>query len=337
MENNSQVKPKGNLSKLLWILLAVILVPIILSSIFSGSSSSSSDTSSSVSAPSAPTTICDQDQTALQKSAQQISYKQLSKDPTSFQGQIATFRGQIIQIQQSGNEGVIRLSVTDLGSGYWSSNDVIYITYHQSTPAVEGDIVSVTGQLTGAETYTSQANFKITIPSMDVCSVNTTSPTKTTSTTPTKIKSTSSQTSTSNPQPTPTPTYTTPSGAVVTPNGTTVNAPPAPPASWHTVQTFSGSDTSNTSPFSVQGSRWQIQWTAAADASASTFCQQYGCSFGIQIMTTSDNTQQDYILENNINTASKSGSSYFYTPGEYYLKVSGGNMNNWTATVLDYY
>ena len=78
-----------------------------------------------------------------------------------------------LKSSKSGDPGILRLSVTNLGYGIWDPNDVIYVTYNKATQAVQDDIVTVTGTLTGTETYTSQANYQITIPSMNICSVET--------------------------------------------------------------------------------------------------------------------------------------------------------------------
>ncbi len=114
--------------------------------------------------------ICDTPAPDLSSRVAKVDYKQLKKDPNSFKGVVASFSGQVIQIQQSGDFGVVRLAVTKAAYG-WDVGDILYVTYHRATPAVEDDIVTVTGILTGEVTYTSQANYQIAVPGMDVCSV----------------------------------------------------------------------------------------------------------------------------------------------------------------------
>jgi len=75
-----------------------------------------------------------------------------------------------LQIQESGNYGVMRLAVTEESYG-WSSGDVIYVEYQNHTVAVKDDVVTVYGQLSGSKTYESQARFNITVPSMFACAV----------------------------------------------------------------------------------------------------------------------------------------------------------------------
>ncbi len=292
-----------------WGSVIVVGILVLLVSMFSGSGSSGNQ--GSTYAASVPTSICDTDAQTLKQQAQKVSYKQLDKDPGSFSGTIATFTGQIVQIEQSGNEGIMRLSVTKESYG-WSLSDIIYVTYHQATNAVDGDVVTVTGTLTGSQTYTSQANFQITIPSLDVCSVQM-GVAKSVPAAPVK--------KTTTPTPAPQQTYTTPSGAVVGNSGNVVSQPPAPPASWHIVATYSGQTQKNTSTFVIQGSQWRITWQETGDG-----------YFGAD--AESPDGSGSYCSIANL-VGAGSDSTYCYKPGTYYLSVN--TANPWTMTVEDYY
>ncbi|MDE1924931.1 MAG: hypothetical protein KGH79_01995 [Patescibacteria group bacterium] len=296
----------------------VFWVPITLLLLFVIGAASSPSSSQPIVSPAAdasapPQTICDTDQQALKQQAQKVDYKQLSKEPDKYNGTVATFTGKVLQIEQNGDEGVMRLSVTNLGYGVWSSSDVLYVTYHKASDALEDDIVTVTGNLTGSQTYTSQANYQITIPSMDVCSVTKASPAKKMA--PAPASSGSSQTAQPAQQ-----TYTTPSGAVVNNSGSVVTAPPKPAASWHTVGTFSGQTQKNTAPFTIQGSQWRITWQETGDG-----------YFGANIESPSGD---GYCSIANL-AGSGSDSTYCYGAGTYYLSVN--TANSWTMTVEDYY
>jgi len=295
-----------------WIIVALVIVVAI-----SASNNSGSSATSSTGTQNTPTGICAADPQALKKEAFVPDYKQLVKDPSPSQGTVATFTGQIVQIEQSGNEGIMRLSVTKESYG-WSLSDIVYVTYHQATNAVQGDVVSVTGKLTGSQTYTSQANFQITIPSIDVCTVDT-QPTTPAQTTTSKPKTTAPAPSTPS-TPTSQQTYTTPSGATVNNSGGVVTPPPAPPASWHTVQTFSGQTQKNTPQFTIQGSQWRITWQETGDgyfgANAQSPDGSNYCSIANLVGPGSDST-------------------YCYTSGAYYVSVN--TANSWTITVEDYY
>jgi hypothetical protein len=94
-----------------------------------------------------------------------IPYKQLIKDPDSFRGKHVTFRGQILQIQQSGGfGGIMLLSVTDHGYDIWDDN--VWIDYDHAIKSAEGDIITVYGTMTGSKSYDTQAGGSTFVPRM---------------------------------------------------------------------------------------------------------------------------------------------------------------------------
>ncbi len=144
-----------------------VIVFIILLAIIGGSGSSNnpSQTTSSNNQPS----LCS-DVASLKNQATAVDFKELDKNPDSFNGKIVKFTGQVVQIQEADNYGVIRLAVTKESYG-WSISDIVYVEYQNHTDAVKDDVVTVYGQLTGSKTYESQAHFQITVPSMTACAV----------------------------------------------------------------------------------------------------------------------------------------------------------------------
>lgn len=110
------------------------------------------------------------DVASLKNQAAAVNFKELDKDPNSFKTKIAKFTGQVLQIQEANDYGVIRLAVTKESYG-WSISDIVYVEYQNHTDAVKDDVVTVYGQLTGTKTYESQAHFNITVPSMTACVV----------------------------------------------------------------------------------------------------------------------------------------------------------------------
>ncbi|MCX6789176.1 MAG: Ltp family lipoprotein [Candidatus Gribaldobacteria bacterium] len=190
-----------------------VIVFIIILAIIGGSGSNNNPTqiTSSNDQPS----LCS-DIASLKNQATTVNFKELDKNPDSFKGKIAKFTGQVLQIQEADNYGVIRLAVTKESYG-WSIDDIVYVEYQNHTDAVEDDVVTVYGQLTGSKTYESQAHFNITVPSMTACAVEkgtgvtqtppTTKPTtqKTTSAGQTKTQSTQQPVTPTAPTPTPAP------------------------------------------------------------------------------------------------------------------------------------
>jgi len=93
-------------------------------------------------------------------SCDEISYKKLEKAPNKRSGENYTFSGEVLQIQEEGNQTYIRLGVDAYG------NDVIWVTYDGALDVYEGDYITIWGEVTGTYSYTSTANWHIDIPSI---------------------------------------------------------------------------------------------------------------------------------------------------------------------------
>lgn len=168
MENEQNKEAKVSVpakNKTVWIVGGVIVFIILLAIIgSSGSNNNSTQTTSNN-----QSSLCS-DIASLKNQATAVNFKELDKDPNSFNRKIAKFTGQVLQIQESDGYGIIRLAVTKESYG-WSPADVVYVEYQGHTDAVGDDVVTAYGQLTGSKTYESQAHFEITIPSMTACVV----------------------------------------------------------------------------------------------------------------------------------------------------------------------
>jgi len=97
--------------------------------------------------------------------AQPIEYAQLIKNPDRHAGEYVKYTGEIAQIQEGDNSTVIRLAVTQESYG-WNPNDIIWVEYDGYTEYVDGDVITVYGEIYGSHTYTSQAGWEITIPAV---------------------------------------------------------------------------------------------------------------------------------------------------------------------------
>lgn len=97
------------------------------------------------------------------------SYKEIARNPDTYSGKNAKFTGKVIQVMNDYSGVVLRVSVTKDEYGIW--NDVVYVTYtypESSSPKIlENDIITMYGELSGSETYTSTLGASITIPAFD--------------------------------------------------------------------------------------------------------------------------------------------------------------------------
>ncbi|WP_226644449.1 hypothetical protein [Mesobacillus subterraneus] len=102
---------------------------------------------------------------AKKANAQTIPYAQLKKNPDRHAGEYVKYTGEIVQIMEGDNITNIRLAVTKDSYGY-DINDIIFVEYTGYTEYVDGDIITVYGEISGSYSYTSQAGWEITLPGM---------------------------------------------------------------------------------------------------------------------------------------------------------------------------
>lgn len=105
------------------------------------------------------------EQAEKKANAQPIEYAQLIKNPDRHAGTYVKYKGEIIQIQEGNGLTVIRLAVTPTSYGY-DFNDVIWVEYEGYTDYVDGDTITVYGEIFGSHSYTSQAGWDITVPAL---------------------------------------------------------------------------------------------------------------------------------------------------------------------------
>jgi hypothetical protein len=92
-----------------------------------------------------------------------IPYNQLNKNADRYKGDKVVYRGQILQIQEDGdNGGYMLLSVTDEGYGLWDDN--VWIDYDHSINSADDDIITVYGTVRGSKSYETQIGGETYVP-----------------------------------------------------------------------------------------------------------------------------------------------------------------------------
>lgn len=102
---------------------------------------------------------------AYKDSAATIPYNQLMKDANSYAGKVVTYHGQIFQIQedQASGTGIMLVSVTDSGYGFWTDHIWVNIKAGQVHGA-ENDMVTFWGKVEGSKSYDTQAGGTTFVP-----------------------------------------------------------------------------------------------------------------------------------------------------------------------------
>lgn len=119
---------------------------------------SSDNSSDSVETDQNTTPVSAETETEYKASCKKISFKQLDKNPDAHTGERVKLSGQIVQIMENSGYSEIRMDVND------NFGDTVYITYLGTTPAVEDDMITIYGEVTGSYTYESQAGWTVTLP-----------------------------------------------------------------------------------------------------------------------------------------------------------------------------
>ncbi len=99
------------------------------------------------------------------RTCKKYSYKEISRNPDSYSGELAKFTGRVLQVQQQEMYGMM-VYVLRVGTAGYS--DVVYVTYYASANSkriLEDDRITMYGELTGTKTYTTVMGASITIPS----------------------------------------------------------------------------------------------------------------------------------------------------------------------------
>ena len=87
----------------------------------------------------------------------------MKKNPDRYSGEYVKYTGEIAQILEGDNVTNIRLSVVKDSYGY-SMNDLVFVEYYGYTDFVDGDVVTIYGEVYGNYSYESQVGYNISLP-----------------------------------------------------------------------------------------------------------------------------------------------------------------------------
>lgn len=106
---------------------------------------------------------------AFQKECKSYSYDKIARDPDQYLGKKAVFKGEVIQVMESGNTVALRVNITKGKYGIW--DDTIYVQYTKASSdesrILEDDIVTMYGYLSGMKTYETVMGSTLTIPAFE--------------------------------------------------------------------------------------------------------------------------------------------------------------------------
>lgn len=158
---------KEPLPKWIWAAMVVTLLLIASFGLYAAERSKNQQDAAAV--VTTTTTLAPEVERRLYKGASRmVDYRRLEKRSGDYLGVPLLFVGEVVQIMEDSSGTIVRLAVTKTDRGY-DYNDIVFAIYPGSLEGVfEEDIVRIWGDGNGDYTYTSQASWQITVPSVFV-------------------------------------------------------------------------------------------------------------------------------------------------------------------------
>ena len=97
-------------------------------------------------------------------SCQHVAYKVIAKNPDAYTGQRFTFRGKVMQIEESESKTFMLVEVTKDSYDIWT--DLIAVAYEGSVAVYEDDIVEVWGICSGSFSYDTKMGGSNSVPGL---------------------------------------------------------------------------------------------------------------------------------------------------------------------------
>ena len=155
--------------KKLWLILLILFVVVVFFVIVGSGGSSSKEKTKPLDEQGNELS-----ETDFKAACESIAFKDIARNPDSYNGRYLKFRGKVIQVQENSNsESIYRVDVTEDEYGYW--DDTIYVTYllsENESKILEDDIVTLYGICQGSTSYTSVLGEKITLPAVEALYVD---------------------------------------------------------------------------------------------------------------------------------------------------------------------
>lgn len=102
------------------------------------------------------------------------TYTEIARNPNDYNGKQAVFTGQVIQVDENGNNITLRVNITGEYNEYSKKTtytDTIYVEYERAdeneSRILEDDVITIYGELTGLKTYESIFGENISLPSLN--------------------------------------------------------------------------------------------------------------------------------------------------------------------------
>ena len=141
--------PKKKIYKKWWFWVAIAVVAVIIIVATSGNGY--------------PSDLIDLPENEYRAQCNVYSYDDIARSPDQYEKKLAKFTGEVIQVIRDGDKLQMRVDVTKTTYGYKDTVFVFY-TISNGVNVLEGDIITMYGELRGMQTYESVLGAEISIP-----------------------------------------------------------------------------------------------------------------------------------------------------------------------------
>ena len=155
MDNQTQIsqeeffKAKKPFYKKWWFYAIIAVVIIII--IIAASSSTPSD-------------LIDLPEEEYRQNCRFFSYDDIARNPDDYEGKLAKFTGEVVQVLKDGDELQMRVNVTVDEWGLYEDTVYVFYTITNNVNVLEGDIIEMYGELRGMQEYETIFEAEISIP-----------------------------------------------------------------------------------------------------------------------------------------------------------------------------
>lgn len=94
----------------------------------------------------------------------EYSYDEIARSPEKYETKLAKFTGEVVQVLRDGDELQLRVNVTEGEYGLYEDTVFVFYTITNDVNVLEGDIITMYGELRGMQEYETVLGAEMSIP-----------------------------------------------------------------------------------------------------------------------------------------------------------------------------
>ena len=111
-----------------------------------------------------PSDLVDLPEQEYRNKCQVYAYDEIARYPDKYEKSLAKFTGEVVQVMRDGDNLQMRVDVTKNEYDFYEDTVYVYYTISNNVNVLEGDIITMYGELRGTQTYESVLGAEISIP-----------------------------------------------------------------------------------------------------------------------------------------------------------------------------